>query len=198
MMQEYFTWLLRILALQQMIFMHTMASTYSIQVEFDTLKVETRKLYVCEDLDAMDTISVPAPLLISDAGLPGNYQWMDCASGAVVPGATETSFNALADGEYAVILELNGCVDTSECVQMTWFGLEENPTANLLVYPNPVSSLLNIDLEGQAEYSLMNLQGLVAEPQGQIDFSKVPDGMYLLNMKQEHGISLQRIRVLHE
>ncbi len=46
------------------------------------------------------------------------YQWMDCTLNTLIPGAVEQSYFPTSSGSYAVIVTLNGCVDTSDCVEL--------------------------------------------------------------------------------
>ncbi len=45
-----------------------------------------------------------------------SYQWLDCGTGAIIPGATLPSFTPVASGSYAVIVDDGECADTSHCV----------------------------------------------------------------------------------
>lgn len=76
------------------------------------------------------------------------YQWLDCDNNnAVIAGETGSSFTATANGNYAVELTENGCVDTSACVAVTSVStVEHNFADNLQVYPNPTSGNFSIDL----------------------------------------------------
>ncbi|MEN9567950.1 MAG: hypothetical protein RLZZ69_3146, partial [Cyanobacteriota bacterium] len=41
------------------------------------------------------------------------YQWLNCDSNTLIPGATSISYTATANGNYAVIITQDACVDTS-------------------------------------------------------------------------------------
>jgi hypothetical protein len=91
-----------------------------------------------------------------------DYVWLDCNSNfSPIPGATSQSFTAAANGNYAVELTENGCVDTSNCITITNVGLEtlyeEN---NLSIYPNPSTGEFSIDLgstEGNIQVTVYDL-----------------------------------------
>ncbi len=74
------------------------------------------------------------------------YQWVDCNNNfAPVAGATGQSFTPAVTGAYAVVINQNGCVDTSACYALTVVGTQEQmPETTWLVYPNPTSNQLNV------------------------------------------------------
>ena len=76
------------------------------------------------------------------------YQWLDCDNNnAIIVGETNPSFTATVNGNYAVELTENGCVDTSACVAVTSVStIEHNFADNLQVYPNPTAGNFSIDL----------------------------------------------------
>ena len=75
-----------------------------------------------------------------------NYQWIDCETNTPIAGATNQTFAPTVSGQYAVILSLGSCVDTSECKTSVVVGLNENEFSNsLVVYPNPTAGTLHIE-----------------------------------------------------
>ncbi len=46
---------------------------------------------------------------------PSTFQWMDCGSLLPLAGDTNKIFKPVVDGDYAVIINYKGCVDTSVC-----------------------------------------------------------------------------------
>ncbi|MDX1652966.1 MAG: T9SS type A sorting domain-containing protein [Brumimicrobium sp.] len=67
------------------------------------------------------------------------YQWIDCNNGNVaLMGETNQSFTAEITGIYAVMITLNGCTDTSECIFVNTIGLSgENLQGGYVLFPNP-------------------------------------------------------------
>lgn len=70
------------------------------------------------------------------------YQWLTCPTYTPISGATGKTYSATSNGSYAVVINENGCIDTSVCV------LINAPNANeiipsfeqLALYPNPAST----------------------------------------------------------
>jgi len=75
------------------------------------------------------------------------YQWIDCKDSSLIVGATNASFTPTTNGNYAVIITLGSCSDTSNCVSLIVSGVEENGFGNeISIYPNPTNGNVNIDL----------------------------------------------------
>jgi hypothetical protein len=54
-----------------------------------------------------------------------SYQWIDCANGdTAITGATSQSYVAILNGDYAVQVSLNSCIDTSSCINILGVGIE--------------------------------------------------------------------------
>ncbi len=98
------------------------------------------------------------------------YQWLDCNNGySAIIGETSQSFTATANGSYAVEISIFGCVDTSECIQITEVvNIENTFGSDLVFYPNPTFDYLNIELG--TPYS--NIYAKVISINGQVVKSK--------------------------
>jgi hypothetical protein len=92
-------------------------------------------------ITAFDTsVSVAENVFTSNA-IGINYQWLNCTNGfAVIPNETNQNFLANANGQYAVQLSANGCLDTSSCyTYMVDYLNESIVTQNqgFQILPNP-------------------------------------------------------------
>lgn len=76
------------------------------------------------------------------------YQWLDCDnSNTPISGATNQSFTAATNGNYAVIITQNGCTDTSACQLVNNIGIEEvSFGSEFILSPNPTNGNFIIDL----------------------------------------------------
>lgn len=121
------------------------------------------------------------------------YKWLDCNNNfAVLPNDTSQYFIASNDGNYAVQLSENGCIDTSSCVSINTVGLIENSfTHKIQVYPNPTSEELNIKIQSNllgSKFRIVNIlgqevkQGELTNSMSNIDVSKLPKGYYVLTI----------------
>ncbi len=69
------------------------------------------------------------------------YVWVDCNNNfAPIAGETNQTFVPTTNGQYAVELTENGCVDTSSCVTINSVSIEENDIfKSIFIYPNPTN-----------------------------------------------------------
>lgn len=123
------------------------------------------------------------------------YRWLDCDnSNAVISGATSQNYTAAINGSYAVEVTLNGCTDTSACVNMTTVGIQQINVINMSISPNPVKNVLNINAEEKInKLSIYNINGSLVQHyengNNSIDVSYLTKGMYILVVQSEKGIS---------
>jgi len=76
-----------------------------------------------------------------------SYQWVECPAMTPISGATSQSYIATSNGDFAVIVNYNGCVDTSACYTVSIVAIIANDFGNrLLIYPNPSDGDFTIDL----------------------------------------------------
>lgn len=125
------------------------------------------------------------------------YQWFDCAvGGGPIPGATNQSFTPTVNGDYSVIITLNGCTDTSACQQVIVISVAESDFSNQLsVYPNPGAGQFWLDL-GQ-QYA--EIEVWVTDARGRrvfqqhaeglqemvLDLNDLSDGMYFVGVRAD-------------
>ena len=121
-------------------------------------------------------------ILTADAAGAG-YQWLDCDNSfSIISGETNQSFTTTANGNFAVEITLNGCVDTSACYSVTSVGIIENSFGNgLLIYPNPTGGNFSIDLG--SNYQTVTIT--MTDVNGKVILSKTYNESQLLNLKLE-------------
>lgn len=96
------------------------------------------------------------------------YQWLDCDNNySIITGETSQSFNPGFDGNYAVQLtDNNGCLDTSDCIQVEGMGIDDNSSLNLMVYPNPSDGSVYVQFDKilqDVQLTLLDAKGAVIE-----------------------------------
>lgn len=132
--------------------------------------------------------------------IPGvSYQWLYCDNN--YNPATQPSFNQDSllfpyPGEFALLVNYNGCVDTTMCFDATMANLEENAFNSIDIYPNPYTNTLSIDHLDMMniEITLYNILGekiLSKRTKGskssQLDTSTLTPGVYLLELLDAQG-----------
>jgi predicted outer membrane repeat protein len=155
----------------------------------------------CDSLVTLDlTINSVSDITTTDSGITitannGNatYQWLDCDNNnAIIPGETSQSFTASTNGNFAVELTENGCVDTTACVVITSVGIIENSFGDeLLVFPNPTNGSFSIDLGSVYETSKISITDVF----GKLINSKTMTQSQILNLSIEEPAGIYIISI---
>lgn len=133
-----------------------------------------------------------------------DFQWIDCDSKLPITGETNQSFTATANGNYAVVIIDNNCIDTSDCFPITNIGFEQvNFNENIKLYPNPSNGVVNIDLgmnHEELSIKIIDLAGktLFAEQFSnvnklRIDDQELPSGIYFVEIKSKNAMSTLKL-----
>jgi hypothetical protein len=158
-------------------------------------------------INTVDTaVNVSDPTLTANA-VDATYQWIDCITMIAIPGETNQSFTATANGIYAVEVTQNNCADTSACYEILSVALLENVFRDAFtVYPNPTDGFVYIYL-GQLYENLfikvMDYQGRVQETTHYQAAEKISlelkgaKGLYFIDIKTSEGKSAI-VKVLKE
>jgi hypothetical protein len=68
------------------------------------------------------------------------YLWFDCDNKSIISGATTISYTATKNGNFAAIIKLNGCEDTSNCHRFYSLDVQKFDLQQLVkIWPNPNS-----------------------------------------------------------
>lgn len=127
--------------------------------------------------DAAFRVNITPPGLVNTTAVSGltitanqagaTYQWLDCNNAyAPISGETGQSYTATANGSYAVALNFAGCLDTSACVVINNFGIEESLIHSTKVYPNPAETFVTIEM--LESVGLEQVQVLITDVSGKI------------------------------
>lgn len=149
----------------------------------------------------VNTVSVQDATMMAD-GLVSAYQWLNCDNNyAIIPGEVNQSYTATANGNYAVAINTNGCVDTSACITISGLGLSDlSSNESLRISPNPSNGIFTIESGAALErIELLNVAGQlirvydVDQKTTTLDISEMNNGVYFLKTESEGVVSIQRI-----
>lgn len=75
-------------------------------------------------------------------------------------------------------------------------GIEEHATADIRIFPNPASDVLNIEGSGIQQVQICDMLGKVvvtsSTPDNHIDISSLDDGIYLVRILSDQGIAVKK------
>ena len=166
----------------------------------------------CDSLVTLDlTINNVSDLTTSVAGVTvsannsgATYQWLDCDNGnAIISSETGQTYTATANGNYAVELTENGCVDTSACAAITTVGILEHNFGNKFkIYPNPTDGNFSIDLgdnHNSITIKMTDLNGKLIHSEEYNNSQLLnlnidePSGVYLLKIETTNNKAIIRL-----
>ena len=152
-------------------------------------------------VDQNDTV-----LTANASGPTISYQWIDCNNGdSPISGATNQSFTADENGDYAVIITDSRCgvSDTSICYSINTLSIEDNSSLELKLYPNPIEDVLNIELGNsydKVDVKIYSLTGQMVKSTQlnnglnfKINLSELSSGLYILKIDSEGKTHTSRI-----
>lgn len=138
-----------------------------------------------------------ATLTATNAAGGVTYQWINCNSGVLIPGATNQSYTATSNGSYAVIITKADCRDTSVCINVATAGTQESEVqGQIILYPNPVSNQLKIDIGNIGDLIINNikivntLSQIVLEQKSNVQWvnvSALVGGIYFITIETNKG-----------
>jgi hypothetical protein len=142
--------------------------------------------------------------IISSDNASANYIWLDCNNNfSVIPGQTSQTFTPVSNGNYAVQLTENGCVDTSDCVLITTVGIFESKVEKMFqIFPNPTNGNFSIDLGKSMDnvnIQILDLQGRTMYNQNYNDVKilditfKEPMGIYFLAISNDQELEVIKL-----
>ncbi len=121
------------------------------------------------------------------------YQWLNCNNNfAVINGANNQSFIPSINGNYAVEVTQNVCIDTSACINIALGMGDNNENSKSVLFPNPANNTLYFDgLSNTATAEIYDISGkLLLRKQlneNQLDIRNLAKGLYFIKLSTEEG-----------
>lgn len=179
---------------------------------YDPAKVTlNRRRYDCFILKFKSCPILPAQITLDTASavfawdyseaLPGsyNFSWYNCDGDSLIPGEADTTFSPTQNGNYALIIEGEGCIDTSDCFSVQNVSVQENNFLHgIEVFPNPTENILYIKgIRGRTVHlSVVDIMGrkmMEAYDQDYLDLGKVKSGTYLVLINIDGLITVKKV-----
>lgn len=122
------------------------------------------------------------------------YQWIDCATGTDIVGATSSMYSTSIFADVQVEVTLNGCLQVSSCISNTGVGLSNAAILAIDLFPNPTNELLNIQgllIDKDYSMQIMDINGRILLAENKlssttIDVSNLKPGVYILMISSEN------------
>jgi hypothetical protein len=126
------------------------------------------------------------------------YQWITCVDSSAISGATDQTFAPTTDGDYAVIVTMNNCSDTSSCNATT--DLIENEQVEFSIFPNPNNGTFIIELSRKAEsLKIIDALGKVVyniKPNSKlinVELNNYKEGIYFVQLEMNNEVRTERV-----
>ncbi len=156
----------------------------------------------------IDTIDVS--VTIGNATIFANqngatYQWLDCNNNfAPITSETNQSITGFL-GDCAVMITINGCTDTSACVNLFTTSINQVAITNeeVTIYPNPTTHQFQVSstkykVVAVSIYNVVGeqvLQSAIKNPQSEISInvSGLMRGVYIVEVSTEQGVVRKKL-----
>jgi hypothetical protein len=115
------------------------------------------------------------------------YQWIDCADNSIIEGETGRSFTATENGNYAVIISKNSCLDTTACVSIIGIGIPgATKEDGISVFPNPTSGRIYIEFGEKEKNIRIRVLDILGRSQAIFEHENAP--RILLDIEGKKGV----------
>ncbi len=136
------------------------------------------------------------------------YQWIDCNTQLAINAETGDNYTPTANGDYAVIVTENSCVDTSACFTVTGIGMDTREfVSDFSVSPNPATATVTLrfnllvdaelsinilDVSGRLTQNVVANKSVFAGIQNTetISVAELPSGFYFVGINASNGESI--------
>lgn len=175
----------------------TAIGTTTIVWEFDdgngNITTQTQDA-VNSGVDASATVAADGVTITANTA-GATYAWLNCDVNTIIAGETGQSFTPTANGNYAVIVTVGNCSDTSACENISSVGIDALEIGQLSVYPNPSESgYFTVSYDGKIEaIDVVDMLGRVIVlptdlTTGVVDGSQLAYGRYMVRVTTETSV----------
>lgn len=146
-------------------------------------------------LPATPTITQVGNTLEATSGFPA-YQWYE--NNVIIAGQTQATIIPTNNGNYTVdVIDTNGCVSSSQAFPFVIQGLNAVSHNQISIYPNPVTSNLNIDINDlttPASVEIIDVEGQLIFSQtlntksNSVNIEQFSRGVYFIKINSNNQI----------
>lgn len=131
-----------------------------------------------------------------------SYQWINCDTSSPISGATFQSYTPSVSGNYAVEITSGTCSELSECIEFDTLGLDDFLASEVKVFPNPVSTNLNVEIRGNTDSIALDLfdvtgklviQKSISDNSISLNMKSLPQGIYFLKVSSSEKTGTYKI-----
>lgn len=155
----------------------------------------SQEIAVTDTQNAMTlNVSATETGLIADRNLTGTtYQWIDCDNGNIgIGGETNQTFTPTASGNYACVLNTNGCEGISDCVAFSVLQTEQFGNTGLELYPNPTNGELKLNQNLTIKtVEIYNALGMLVSKE--LNLSGKAAGVYIVKVTANEGNFIRKV-----
>ncbi len=178
------------------------AGTYNVYFPISTACDSVTNL-VLSVVDTSITELFADGITLSSNQAGAQYAWADCNNGyALIPGEISSMFTPTVPGDYALILTMNGCTDTTVCHNVMYVGLSSiQSTSFLSLSQNPFHDELSISVyRAGTSIKVSDIGGRLlydgeAKNSGQVSIGaeKWTPGIYFIRAVSDRGVFTGRV-----
>jgi len=151
-----------------------------------------------------NTLTIEGMTLTSNTN-NAEYQWLDCNNGnSFIDNANDQSYEAQSSGNYAVVVTIGNCSETSECLYVTTVSASELDYAlDLNLFPNPSNGMFSLNLVDDAVVYVFDVTGAtlynreIKKGLQLFDLNNLNNGVYSLVLISNGNRVAKRLVVVH-
>ena len=120
------------------------------------------------------------------------YEWINCDDLTVV--GNQQSFTGNLNNNYAVIITLNNCSDTSDCYLVSDLSLQNKVNSNFFVYPVPSDDILYL----LSPMATIGQQYILYDDAGRVIFKGAIEADKTIISLEKYAIGIYQLKVGNE
>ncbi len=165
------------------------AGTYTCTVTDSAGCIQTQIVSITEPA-AIDVTIQTGGNLINAIQSGATYQWIDCNNNNLpIAGEINQTYSPVLNGNYAVIITMGSCSDTSICSSFTT-GISANELMQFSIFPNPTNGMVNVHLENSNTNGFLEIFNATAQLVSTIQITSTN---MLIELPEAAGIYLIRV-----